>query len=89
MSKLLSDPALVIGLVRAALILAVSFGVGITQAQQDSLLMFVGALLAVMSVVLSAVTVKLTTSVAAPVLPQGTTVEVVTPVGEPNESVVL
>ena len=89
MTKLLSDPALVIGLVRAALILAVSFGVGFTQPQQDAVLMFTGALLAVLSVVLTAVTVRLTTSVATPTLPQGTIVEVVTPPGQPNESVVL
>lgn len=89
MTTLLKDPALIVGLVRAAVILAVSFGVGISQAQQDSLLMFVGALLAVLSVVLTSVTIRLTTPVAAPVLPQGTTVKVVTPAGQPNESVVL
>lgn len=89
MSALLNDPALIVGLVRAGIILAVSFGVGITQDQQDSLLMFVGALLAVMSVVLTAVTRHLTTSVAKPALPQGTTVEVITPEGQPNTTAVL
>lgn len=89
MSALLNDPALIVGLVRAGIILAVSFGVQITQDQQDSLIMFVGALLAVVSVLLTAVTRKLTTSVARPSLPQGTTVEIVTPEGQPNTSTVL
>jgi hypothetical protein len=89
MGTLLNDPALIVGLVRAGLILAVSFGVGFTQAQQDSLLIFVGALLAVMSVVLTAVTRKLTTPVAQPTLPEGTIVEIVTPAGLPNKSTVL
>ena len=84
MTALLQDPALIVGLVRATLILVVSFGVAITQAQQDSLLMFVGALLAVMSIALTAVTRAKTTPVANPVLPTGTTVEVTTPEGQPN-----
>jgi hypothetical protein len=88
-SGLLNDPALIVGLVRAAMILAVSFGFALTQEQQDSLLMFVGALLAVLSVVLTAVTVKLTTPVAKPTLPEGTVVEVVTPEGQPNRATVL
>jgi len=82
MAELLRDPALIVGLVRAGLILAVSFGVAITQAQQDSLLMFTGALLAVMSIVLTGVTVAKTTPKANPVLPEGTTVTVTTPVGQ-------
>jgi hypothetical protein len=82
--RLLQDPALIVGLIRAALILAVSFGVGITQAQQDSLLIFVGALLAVVSLALTGVTMSKTTPVANPTLPAGTTVIVETPAGEPN-----
>jgi len=84
MTTFLNDPALIVGLVRAALILAVSFGVYITQDQQDALLAFVGALLAVMSLALTAVTRAKTTPVANPVLPTGTTVEVTTPEGQPN-----
>jgi hypothetical protein len=89
MTDLLKDPALVVGLVRAGMILAVSFGVGLTQPQQDAVLMFTGALLAVLSLALTAITRAKTTPTATPVLPQGTTVEVVTPAGEPNASVVL
>ena len=84
MTALLQDPALIVGLVRATLILVVSFGVAITQAQQDSLLMFVGALLAVMSIVLTGVTRANTTPTANPTLPTGTTVEVITPEGQQN-----
>jgi len=84
MSKLFDDPALIVGLIRSALILAVSFGAAITQAQQDSLLMFTGAFLAVLSLVLTQVTRLSTTPTANPVLTAGTTVEVVTPAGEPN-----
>lgn len=89
MNTLLNDPALIVGLIRAALIMLVSFGFALTQEQQDSLLMFVGALLAVLSVVLTAVTVKLTTSLAKPVLPEGTLVTVVTPEGEPNRTALV
>jgi len=84
MTALLQDPALIVGLVRATLILVVSFGVAITQAQQDSLLMFVGALLAVMSIVLTGVTRAKTTPTANPTLDAGTTVEVITPEGQQN-----
>jgi hypothetical protein len=84
MAALLADPALVVGLIRAALILLVSFGVYVTQDQQDALLAFVGAFLAVMSLVLTGVTVSRTTSKANPVLSSGTTVEVITPEGQQN-----
>ena len=84
MADILKDPALIVGLVRAALILLVSFGVFITQEQQDAILMFTAALLAVLSLVLTAVTVSKTTSKANPVLPSGTTVEVITPEGQTN-----
>jgi len=89
MADLLKDPALIVGLVRAALILAVSFGVAITQQQQDAVLMFVGAFLAVLSLALTAVTVAKTTSKANPVLHAGTTVEVITPEGQPNKLTVV
>jgi hypothetical protein len=89
MADLLKDPALIVGLVRAALILAVSFGVAITQQQQDAVLIFVGAFLAVLSLVLTAVTVSKTTSVTNPTLKQGTTVEVITPEGQPNKLTVV
>jgi hypothetical protein len=88
-SGLLQDPALVVGLIRAVLILLVSFGVAITQAQQDSVLMLTGAVLAVMSIILTGVTRIKTTPVANPVLPEGSVVEVVTPEGQPNKAVVL
>lgn len=80
-SKLLENPALLVGLVRAAMIFVVSFGVGITQPQQDSLLVLVGAFLAVASVVLTGVTLRTTTSTANPTLNVGTPVK--TPSGAP------
>jgi hypothetical protein len=89
MTKLLADPALIVGLVRAGIILAVSFGVGITQAQQDSLLVFVGAFLAVVSLLLTGVTLSKTTPKATPTLDQGTVVTVVTPGDAPNTVAVL
>jgi hypothetical protein len=82
MTKLLNDPALLVGLVRSILILLISFGVAVTQAQQDSILMFVGAVLAVVSIVLTGVTRAVTTPTANPVLPTGTTVNVTTPKGQ-------
>ena len=84
MADILKDPAVIVGLVRAALILLVSFGVAVTQEQQDALLIFVGAVLAVLSLVLTAVTASKTTSKENPVLPSGTTVEVITPEGQQN-----
>ena len=74
MSKLLENPALLVGLVRAALICAVSFGVGVSQPQQDSLLVLVGAFLTLASVILTGVTLRTTTSVANPTLNVGTVV---------------
>jgi hypothetical protein len=59
MNALLKDPALVVGLIRAALIL-------------------------LLSLVLTGVTVSRTTSKANPVLSSGTTVEVITPEGQQN-----
>lgn len=89
MAALLKDPALIVGLIRAALILLVSFGVYVTQEQQDAILMFTGALLAVLSLVLTGVTVSKTTSVTKPTLKEGTAVEVITPQGRPNRIAVL
>jgi hypothetical protein len=89
MTALLKDPALLVGLIRTAMILAVSFGIMLTDEQQAAVIGFAGALMAVLSIALSAVTRSLTTPVAAPVLPQGTQVEVITPEGQPNESVTL
>jgi len=89
MAALLKDPALIVGLIRAAMILLVSFGIFVSQDQQDAILMFTSALLAILSLVLTAVTVSKTTSSAAPVLKQGTIVEVVTPEGQPNKVTVL
>jgi uncharacterized membrane protein len=84
MAALLKDPALIVGLVRATLILVVSFGVYVTQDQQDALLAFVGAFLAVLSLVLTGVTVSKTTSNTSPVLKAGTSIEVITPEGQAN-----
>ena len=84
MSKLLENPALLVGLIRAALIFAVSLGVGITQAQQDSILELVGAFLAVLSLILTGVTLNVTTPTSNPTIEQGTTFTVVTPDGQPN-----
>jgi uncharacterized membrane protein len=81
MSKLLENPALLVGLIRAAMIFAVSLGVGITQPQQDSLLELVGAFLAVASLVLTGVTLRTTTPSANPTLDVGTVVT--TPGGAP------
>lgn len=86
---LLTNPAVVVGLVRALLILVTTFGVGLVQAQQDSILEAVGAFLAVASLVLTGVTTVNTTPQAKPVLPEGTVVEIVTAPGERNKVAVL
>ena len=89
MSALLSNPALLVGLVRAVLILLVTFGVAVNLAQQDSILELVGAVLAVMSLLLTGVTLAKTTPIANPTLPEGTVVEVSTPEGQPNRTSVV
>jgi len=89
MAALLKDPALIVGLIRAALILLVSFGVYVTQDQQDAILLFTAALLTVISLVLTGVTVGKTTSNTSPTLKQGTVVEVITPEGQPNKVTVV
>ena len=89
MAALLEDPALVVGLVRAILIFAISFGVAITQEQQDATLMLVGSFLAVVSLLLTGVTLAKTTPVSNPTLPEGTVVEVLTPEGQPNRTAVV
>jgi hypothetical protein len=89
MSALLSSPALLVGLIRAVLIMLVTFGVAVTQAQQDSILELVGAALAVMSLLLTGVTLAKTTPVSNPTLPEGTVVEVLTPGGQPNRTAVV
>lgn len=71
------------------LILLVTFGVAVTQAQQDSILELVGAALAVMSLLLTGVTLAKTTPVSNPTLPEGTVVEVLTPKGQPNRTAVV
>lgn len=78
-SKLIQNPALIVGLVRAVLILVVSFGVALSQAQVDATLGTVGAFLAVLSLVLTGVTLRTTTSTANPTLSVGTVVT--TPAG--------
>ena len=89
MAALLKDPALIVGLVRAILIFAVSFGVAITQEQQDATLMLVGSFLAVVSLLLTGVTLAMTTPVSNPSLPEGTVVEVLTPEWQPNRTAVV
>jgi len=89
MAAILKDPALIIGLVRATLILLVSFGIYVSQDQQDAILMFTAAVLTIISLALTGVTVAKTTSVANPVLKAGTSVEVVTPEGLPNYEKIL
>ena len=89
MSALLSNPALLVGLIRAILIFAISFGVAISQEQQDATLMLVGSFLAVVSLLLTGVTMSKTTPVANPTLPEGTVVEVLTPEGQPNRTAVV
>jgi len=56
----LKDPAIIVGLVRATIILIVTFGVTVTQGQQDAILAFVGVLLTVISLALTGVTYSLT-----------------------------
>jgi hypothetical protein len=73
-SKLIQNPALLVGLVRSVLILVVSFGVALSQAQVDATLGVVGSFLAVASLVLTGVTLRTTTSTANPKLNVGTVV---------------
>lgn len=88
--SLIDNPALLNGLVRAIFLVAVSFGVTLGQDQQDGILTLLGATIAVVgSLILTAQTVSQTTPVAAPVLPTGTDVTVVTPEGQPNILVTL
>ena len=79
--KLLANPALVVGLVRAALIFVATFGVALRQAQQDATLALVGAALTAASLVLTGVTLTVTTPKANPTLDVGTVVT--TPSGAP------
>jgi hypothetical protein len=88
-ARILANPAALTGLVRALMILATTFGVGFTDPQIAAVIEAVGLFLAFLSLVLTGVTMRLTTPVATPVLPQGTVVEVVTPEGQPNASVTL
>jgi uncharacterized membrane protein len=82
---LIANPALLSGLVRAVFLVAVSFGISITQSQQDGILTLVGAVISVLgSLTMTAVTIANTTPTAAPVVPQGTTITVVTPAGQPD-----
>jgi hypothetical protein len=82
-------PALITGLVAALANLGKAFGLNITQDQIDA----INA--AVIPVMLALVAFgtwygrRNSTSVASPVLPQGTEVTVVTPPGQPNGKAVL
>ncbi len=81
---LLDNPAVIIGLIRSALILGTTFGVAISTEQQDGILQMVGAFLAVASLVLTSVTAAITTPKETPTLDEGTEVKVLTPKGEAN-----
>lgn len=86
----LKNPALLVGLARAAMLVIVSLGVSITQNQQDSIATLIGAAIAVVaSLTLTGVTIAKTTPVSAPELREGTTVLVVTPPGQPNKITTL
>ena len=61
LDRLLNEPALLVGLVRAGIILLVTFGVQVTAEQQDALLGFLGIFLAVVSLALTGVTRSLVT----------------------------
>ena len=86
---LLDNPAVLIGLLRSALILATTFGVGITSEQQNGLIETAGAFLAVVSLALTGVTATVTTPKATPTLVEGTEVKVITPEGEPDRVAVV
>ena len=59
-AAILKDPAIIVGLVRAFIILLVTFGINVQQNQQDAILAFVGVLLTVISLGLTGVTYSLT-----------------------------
>jgi hypothetical protein len=88
-SKLLANPAAITGLVRAGLIFVMSFGAALSQAQFDSTLGLVGAVLTVVSLILTGVTLVYTTPKATPTLDAGTLVKVITPEGLPNKTQVV
>jgi hypothetical protein len=76
------EPAMVLALVQCVIVLGVSFGLRLTPEQT-------GAILALTAVVLGLITRTQVTPAAAPMLAQGTVVEVVTPPGQRNRVVVL
>jgi hypothetical protein len=78
----LRNPVRTAGLIAIAINLAISFGLKLTGEQVSMLNAFVVAVLALL-------VPNYTTSTAAPRLDAGTTVEVITPGKEPNESVTL
>jgi hypothetical protein len=76
------EPALIAGLIAIGVNLAISFGLGLTAEQVSLINAFVVAGLALL--------VRQTvTPVAAPELPQGTSVTVVTPGNAPNTTVTV
>jgi len=84
MNTILGDPALWIGLIRATMILLVSFGVALNDAQMAAVIAFAVAFMAVASMLLTLVTRRTTTPKADPQIPQGTAITVITPAGQPN-----
>jgi len=80
---LFREPARIVAVVTALLALLVSFGVGVTLEQQDSIIQLVGHIVAILVIVLggSEVTRSKVTPVNDPVLPVGS--PVTTPAGAP------
>ena len=76
------QPVLIMTAIQLAIIAACSFGLNLTGQQVGLLILFSAALLGILAN-------TLVTPVAMPSLPQGTVVEVVTPKGQPNQSVTL
>lgn len=79
---ILGYPILTLGVVGAALDVAVSFGLGLSVQQT-------GLILGLAAAVLSLIGHSQVTPTSRPTLTQGTVVTVVTPPGQPNESVTL
>jgi len=80
-SRITGEPVLTLAIVQMALALAVSFGLGWTGEQ-------VGAVVAFTAAMLGWVARRQVTPIAAPAIPEGTLVTVVTPGDAPNRKAV-
>lgn len=76
------NPTYFMAAIQIGIVGLVAFGLNLTGLQVGVLAMFSAA-------ILSLIANSLVTPVAFPSLPQGTNVEVVTPAGQPNQSVTL